>query len=115
MVQPEAAGTLERIGTAIDEVRSWFSKAWRIGILMTKGAYLCAERRRLFGKLGEETYYRILKGEWQNAELEPLVKSLERLSKKVEIEEMLIRSVRFGPRARRKARAAETHGASSPS
>jgi hypothetical protein len=100
MANSDVVGRLEQLGTAIDGIRSWFSKAWRIGMLMTKGAYLLSERRRLFGKLGEEVYYRMMKGEWQNAELEPLVKQLERLTKKVEIEEMLIRSVRFGTRAR---------------
>ena len=71
---------------------------------MSKGAYLLSERRRLFGKLGEEVYYRMVKGEWQNAELEPLIRQLEKLSKKVEIEEMLIRGIRFGARPAREKR-----------
>lgn len=96
----EKAGIVERVGTSIGDARLWFSKAWRIGILMAKGAYLLGERRRLFERLGEEVYFKVLKGELQNSELEPLVKQLERLSKKIEIEEMLIRSLRFGRQSR---------------
>ena len=39
---------------------------------------------------------KLASGEWKSTELEPMVRQLERLSKKVEIEEMLIRGVRFG-------------------
>ena len=67
---------------------------------MAKGGYLITERKRLFAKLGEDVYFKIQKGEWRNVELEPLVKQLERLSKKIEIEEMLVRSIRFGRRGR---------------
>lgn len=96
MSSSEKVGILERVGTTVDLFRQWISKAWRIGMLMVKGAYLLGERRRLFVKLGEEVYYKISKGELRNAELEPLVHQLDRLTKKVEIEEMLIRSLRFG-------------------
>lgn len=97
-----AANTIEKIGTTVDGVRLWFSKAWRIGVLMAKGAYLLAERRRLFVKLGEDVYHKSLRGELKNPDFEPLVSQLERLTKKVEIEEMLIRTLRFG-KERRKA------------
>ncbi len=67
---------------------------------MAKGGYLITERKRLFTRLGEEVYYKIQKGEWRNVELEPLVKQLEKLTKKIEIEELLVRSIRFGRRGR---------------
>lgn len=63
---------------------------------MAKGAYLVGERRRLFQRLGEEIYYKVVKGEFAHADLEPLVRELDRLTKKVELEEMLIRGLRFG-------------------
>jgi hypothetical protein len=96
---------LERFASGIDQSRMWFSKAWRIGTLMAKGAYLIGERKRLFTRLGEQVYYKVLKGELTNAEIEPLVHQLDRLTKKVEIEEMLIRSMRYGERPSRAGRA----------
>ena len=76
----------------------WMTQAWRIAFLMAKGAYLSQERRTLFGKLGEEVYYKILKGELRNTELQNHVKDIERLTKKLEISEIRIRSLRFGQR-----------------
>jgi hypothetical protein len=96
MGNPERAGILERIGTGIDAARSWGNNFWRLSVLMAKGAYLLQERKRLFGKLGEEVYDRVKKGELNSPTLEPLVHQLDRLTKKVEIEEMLVRSLRFG-------------------
>lgn len=101
MNKADGAGTLERLGTTVDGVRLWLSKAWRMGVLMANGAYLLAERRRLFVKLGEETYRKLKDGSLRDPELKPLVTQLEKLTKKVEIEEMLIRSLRFGGRGRR--------------
>lgn len=100
MEKNEGAGFLEKFGTGFDDVRMWFSKAWQIGVLMAKGAYLLGERRRLFVKLGEETYGRIQRGQMHDPDLEPLVHQLDRLTKKVEIEEMLIRKLRYGKEAR---------------
>ena len=97
----ENISTLERLGLLMDELRSWSNKAWRMGILMAKGAYMVGERRRLFVKLGEEVYYKISKGELSHVELEPLVQQLDRLTKRVEIEEILIRTLRFGKRPRK--------------
>lgn len=94
----QSVGTLERLGTAIDSVRGLGTKAWKLGVLMAKGAYLIGERRRLFLKLGEEVYEKIRKGELQNSDLEPLVHQLDRMTKKVEIEEILIRRLRFETR-----------------
>lgn len=65
---------------------------------MARGAYLTQERRNLFGKLGQEVYYKILKGELHNTELENQVKDIDRLTKKLEISEIKIRSLRFGQR-----------------
>lgn len=89
---------LERLGNTVDGIRYWSVHSWRIGSLMLKGAYLSNERRRLFNKLGEGVYYKMVKGEMQNAELEPMVKALERIAKKIELEEVLIRRLRFGER-----------------
>jgi hypothetical protein len=93
---------LEQVGLAVDTARLWITKSWRLGLYMAKGAYLLSERRRLFGKLGEEVYYKIQKGEMKNPELDTLVRDLDKLTKKVELEEMQIRHVRFGVSPRRK-------------
>lgn len=100
-MKSDSAGKLEKLGTTVDGIRLWLTKAWRIGVLMAKGAYLLNERRRLFVKLGEETYRRLREGEMKAPELQGLVTQLERLTKKVEIEEMLIRGLRFGGRERK--------------
>lgn len=91
-------GTLERMGATMDVARLWLSKAWRIGAMMAKGAYLVGERRRLLMKLGEEAYARLHAGTWTEPELDATVRQLERITKKLDIEEMLIRSARFGTR-----------------
>lgn len=105
----DTVSTLEKIGTGVDTVRGWMTQAWKIGMNMGKGAYLLSERRRLFAHLGEEVYYKFVKGELHHGDLEPLIKQLDRLTKKVEIEEMLIRSIRFGKneRHRRKGSASK--------
>lgn len=95
-------GFAERLGDAIDELRYWLVHSWRLASLMAKGAYLVGERKRLFRRLGEEVYYKMAKGELANADLEPLVNQLGRLTKKVEIEEMLIRGIRFGEQRSRR-------------
>lgn len=89
---------LENLADTADVLRAWVTQSWRIGLLMMKGAYLLSERRRLFTQLGEEVFFKIERGEFQNRDLEPMVKQLQRLTKKVELEEMQIRSVRFGKR-----------------
>lgn len=95
-------GKLEKWGTQFDAVRLWITRAWRIGMLMGKSGYLLSERKQLFKKLGEELYYRIQKGELTVPELEPLVRDIDRLSKKVEVEELRIRGLRFGREEKRR-------------
>ncbi|NBX76619.1 MAG: hypothetical protein EBQ92_08695 [Proteobacteria bacterium] len=95
---PIAESTLERIGSYWETTRLWLTQAWRIAFLMARGAYLTQERRNLFGKLGEEVFYKIQKGELRNTELQNQVKEIERLTKKLEISEIKIRSLRFGQR-----------------
>lgn len=95
---PVAESTLERIGSYWETTRLWLTQAWRIAFLMARGAYLTQERRNLFGKLGQDVYYKILKGELHNSELEYKVKEIDRLTKKLEISEIKIRSLRFGQR-----------------
>ena len=91
---------LEQAVDSLDVLKAWFTQSWKIGIMMAKGAYLLSERRRLFSKLGEEVYYKVERGEIQNKDLESIVKDLSLLTKKVELEEMLIRSTRFGRKTR---------------
>ncbi len=94
------AGLLERFGTSIDRARRYSSMLWRVTALMAKGAFLVNERRRLIAKLGEDVYERIQSGELKHESWEPLVHQLDRLTKKIEIEEMLVRNARFGSSSR---------------
>jgi len=107
MDKQERVGALEKFGTTVDGVRGWGTKIWRLSVLMTKGAYLLGERRRLFTKLGEEVYALVHKGEIKNEQIQTLVHQLDRVTKKVEIEEMLVDNLRFGPANRRKPKVAE--------
>ncbi len=86
----------ERLSLASEGFRLWMGKAWKIGGLMAKGAYLLGERRRLLLKLGDEAFSRLKSQDWKAEELDPLVKQLERVTKKIEIEEKLIQAERFG-------------------
>lgn len=96
--QAESAspGRLERLATFIYGLRAALFTTWRLALLMAKGAYLVGERRRLFQKLGEEFHSRFRNGQMHPSELEPLVHQIERLSKKLEIEERLVWRTRFG-------------------
>lgn len=85
-------GILERFGTSLDLARSNLYRYWKLAKLMAKGAYLVGERRRLFEKLGEEVYFRSQKGEFHDPELSQTIHQLNRMTKKLEIEEMFIRS-----------------------
>ncbi len=58
---------------------------------MAKGAYLVNERRKLLVRLGEEVFSQAQKGALQMEPLEPLLHQVERLTKKIEIEDRLIR------------------------
>lgn len=91
---------IEHAADTADVMKAWVTQSWKIGMLLLKGAYLLSERRRLFCQLGEEVYYKFEKGELQNKDLEPIVKQLSRMTKKVELEEMQIRSTRFGTKNR---------------
>ncbi len=96
----QEAGALERFGTSVDSARRWGSMLWRVTALMAKGALLINERRRLFVKLGEAAYEKIQSGEIKNEAWTPMVHQLDRLTKKIEIEEMLVRNARFGVSSR---------------
>ncbi len=104
--KPDGIGRLERFGTGVDSARRWGMMVWRLSVLMAKGAYLLGERRRLFAKLGEEAFRRFQSGELKSEALHPLVHQVERITKKIEIEEMLVRSLRFGSRG---GRTTDTH------
>lgn len=103
-------GSLEKMMTWAYEVRLWFTQAARLGQLMARGAYLLGERRRLFIKLGEMAYEKKIGTPLAGGNTTPdelpaaidrLVHQIDRLTKKLEIEEMLIRSVRFGVKPER--------------
>lgn len=94
-------GIIERMGLLVDGIRQGSLNVWKIGVLMLKGAYLVTERRHLFEKLGEEVFFKIQKGEWQNAELETKIQQLQKMTRKVEVEEARIRGIRYGTRAGR--------------
>jgi len=119
---PPSPGMLERLMNWIYDIRLWFTTAARVGQLMARGAYLIGERRRLFVKLGEMVYEKTLRpvakdengdkvsasesvdkrdGTTPGEDLLHLAHQIDRLTKKLEIEEMLIRSARFGGRATR--------------
>jgi hypothetical protein len=99
-MEKQDAGVIERVGTGIDAVRRWGGTFWRISALMAKGAYLVGERQRLFQQLGEKVYDRIQKGEIKDKDWEAIVHQLDRVTKKIEIEEILIRGLRFGTSSR---------------
>lgn len=92
---------LEKFGTQLDEIRFWFTRAWKIGLLMATGGYLLSERRKLFKRLGEQTYDRIQKGDLSLTELIPITEEIKALTKKIELEELLIKRLRFGTRFKR--------------
>ncbi len=85
-----------RIESGVETLRGWVTQSWKIALLMGKGAYLLSERRKLFTQMGEEVYYKIQKGEFANEALSPIVKQIDRLTKKIELEEMQIRTARYG-------------------
>jgi hypothetical protein len=101
MEKPHRTGVIEQMATMVVGLRQWLFTSWRIAILLAKGAYLLAERRQLFIKLGERTYAQIGSGQLKNSELEPLARELHRITKKVQIEELLIQRLRFGKTAQR--------------
>lgn len=94
---------LERFGNAVDDTRYWLVHTLRLGSLMAKGAYLVNERKRLLQRLGERVYEMAKNGVVVSPDLESEFHEIERLTKKVEIEEMLIRRLRFGERRTRKS------------
>ncbi len=108
MARKKGSEALEKALTAASGLQLWASKAWRIGVLMAKGAYLLDERNRLLHQLGEEALLRVKRGDWKGQEIEPLIQQLERINKKIEIEESLIRNLRFGTRGKYSATEATT-------
>lgn len=100
MARTQSAGVLERFGTVLFGIRQWVDNGWRMALLLGKGAYLLGERKRMFLRLGEEAYRKVRSGEINDAELKPLVDQLERMTRKVKIEEMLIQRLRFGGKIR---------------
>lgn len=87
------------MGSSLFSLRLWLSKSWRIGVLMAKGSYLLSERRRLLHRLGEQVYRQKLDGKWDPAAFDELVHQLDRLTKKIAVEEVLINRIRYGKRS----------------
>lgn len=119
---PVSLGLLEKLMTWLYDIRLWFTTAARVGQLMARGAYLLGERRRLFVKLGEMVYEKNQRAGEKDASAaearraesiedggdttqQRLVHQIDRLTKKLELEEMLIRSARFGVQTERPSRA----------
>src|SRR4051812_12665937 len=96
---------LERVGSSLFSLRLWLFKSWRIAMLMTKGSYLLAERRRLLSRLGEDLFQQRLKGDWKPEAFDETVHQLDRLTKKIEIEEVLINRLRYGKKTPQAAQA----------
>lgn len=96
MSEGKPTDALERIGSSLFSLRLWLFKSWRIAMLMMKGSYLLAERRRLVLRLGEILFQQRLRGEWKPEAFDDAVHQLDRLTKKIEIEEVLINRLRFG-------------------
>ena len=89
---------IEKILDTVDVLKAWITQSWKISLVMVKGAYLLTERKRLFQQLGEILFYKIERGEIKNNELDPLVAQLQRLNKRIELEELRVRTARFGKR-----------------
>lgn len=101
---PSNATLVERFAARLDVVRAVASNLWRLGSLMVKGAYLVGERKRLLTKLGEQALDSIQKGRIQDPELHATVQQLLRVTKKLELEEILVRNARHGVRLGRTSR-----------
>ncbi len=74
----------------------WLTKASRIAVVMTRGAYWLSERRRLMTQLGERSYKQMQAGELDASALTDVADQLKRLNEKLEMEEDLIARIRAG-------------------
>lgn len=88
---------IEKISSSWELIRLWSIQAWKIAFSMARGGYFVQERKQLFARLGEEVYYKSKKGEWLDAQFQNSIQEIDRLTKKLELSEMRIRSLRFGP------------------
>lgn len=88
---------IEKIGNVWETIRLWAIQAWKIAYTMARGGYFVQERKQLFSKLGEDIYYKAKKGEWVDARFQDSIQELDKITKKLELSEMRIRSLRFGP------------------
>lgn len=88
---------VEKLGGFWELIRLWSIQAWKIAFSMARGGYFVQERQHLFAKLGEDLYYKAKKGEWLDAQFQLSIEEIDRLTKKLELSEIRIRSLRFGP------------------
>lgn len=88
--------SLERWFARFDGVRNGFYTWFSIALRMFRGAYLVSEKRGLHEKLGKQVFERFADRVADDIELGALVKQLDRTNKKLELEERLIRNLRFG-------------------
>lgn len=93
-------GWFERLADGVDTSRRLVTNFSKLAFIMSKGAYLVEERRRLFEELGRSYFDLVAAGKIPAGELETTIKHIERLSKKIDLEEILIRQFRFGYRRR---------------
>lgn len=100
-------GWFERLADGVDASRRLVTNFSKLAFIMSKGAYLVEERRRLFEELGRSYFDLVAQGKVPVSELETTIKHIERLSKKIDLEEILIRQFRFGYRHRRANRSSE--------
>jgi hypothetical protein len=107
MAELKPTDALERMGSSLFSLRLWLSKSWRIAVLMTKGSYLLAERRRLLLRLGEELFQQRSRGELKPEAFEDTIQRLDRLTKKIAVEEVLINRIRYGKKTPHQAAQAE--------
>ncbi len=110
MSEAKPSDALERVGSSLFSLRLWLSKSWRIALLLTKGSSLLSERRRLFSQLGEELFRQRLQGEWKPEAFDGTVHQLDRITKKIAIEEVLINRIRFGKKSPHAAQAEKGEG-----
>lgn len=88
--------SIDKVGRTTSSFLNLFFQGWKIAMLMMKGAYLTQERNSLFKQLGEKVYSKVLQGEFQLPEFQSTIDSLERLRRKMEVEERLIFQLRYG-------------------
>lgn len=74
----------------------WITKARHIAVIMGRGVYWSAERRRLLAQLGQMTFELAKNGKNLDPATEALVGQIERIQSKLEREQARIQEIRSG-------------------